>query len=110
MKIGTLGALATALGITGTVGAFIWWYAFYDEIGKIVGVRGRPPLECLYSSSGPCGLVAGVSSFAGVTPYNPMLLWVAVAATVFGVILMVVGRDSDDSGPVKISRTEDPPF
>jgi len=110
MKIGTLGALATALGITGTVGAFIWWYAFYDEIGKIVGVRDRPPLECLYSSSGPCGLVAGVSSFAGVTPYNPMLLWIAIATTLLGIVLMVVGSDGAASDAAKIPRREDPHF
>jgi hypothetical protein len=97
-----LGNALTAIGVIVLVIAVAWWLYFYNSLAKdFARLTGSKPdagisdaLSCLYSSSGACGLVSGVASLAGRTPYEPMLFWFGIAATVLGLLIRFTAKPS----------------
>lgn len=79
-KVSYLGCLVLA-------GAVVWWWQFYSKIATFVGGPStKPPFECLYQTSGACGMVKDVASLVGATPYEPAVFWVGAALVIFGVL------------------------
>lgn len=75
--------LITLGGLT-VVGAVVWWYYFYTHLARPLRSDLTDVIPCIYSSGGSCGLVSGLASFGGSTPYEPMVLWVGVAVLGIG--------------------------
>lgn len=89
------------IGTIGTVGAIIWWAAFYGEAGV-----GREAIGCLWSRAGPCGFISGLAQFAGKTPYNPALFWIGVVALICGFVVRTALTQQDQQiGGDRASRT-----
>jgi hypothetical protein len=101
MDFRRLGNLLIVAG-AGVVGiAFIWWLSFYSSIKEdLAQVPGRVPgadsvfdaINCLYSSSGICALVAGVAKLAGRTVYEPMLFWFGLAGLALGLLVRLSAK------------------
>jgi hypothetical protein len=97
-----LGNGLIAIGALVLIGAFLWWLYFYNSLARdFARVTGSKPdasvfdaLNCLYSSSGACALVAGVASLAGRTAYEPMLFWFGLAGLVLGLLIRFTAKPS----------------
>jgi hypothetical protein len=95
-----LGNALTAIGALTLVIAVAWWMYFYNSLMKdFARLTGSRPdaglsdaLSCLYSTSGACGLVSGVATLAGRTPYEPMLFWFGLAAVVLGLLIRFTAK------------------
>ena len=87
---GKIANVFLGVGGVGLVGALLWWASFYGGLmAELDGSLGDA-VGCLYSSSGPCGFVAGMAQFAGQTPYSPVLFWAGlIVAGIGGVLKMV---------------------
>ena len=100
MDFRKLGNLLMVLGGVVLAGAGIWWFSFYHsvirDVGRAAGTQGDATVfdavNCLYSSGGICGLVAGIASIAGRTPYEPMLFWFGLAGLVLGGVFRVTAK------------------
>ena len=100
MDFKKLGNLLTVLGAVTLVGACIWWFSFYSsvvrDIGRVTGGGSDATvfdaMSCLYSSSGICALVSGVSTLAGRTAYEPMLFWLGLAGLLSGLLDPIHGQ------------------
>ena len=91
MDFRKLSSIVLGIGVLGVIASLAWWYSFYSNIvGKSRGLSSMSDaFACLYSGSGGCGMVSGISSIAGQTPYNPAWFWVSVVVLAVGVVLQV---------------------
>jgi hypothetical protein len=94
MDINKLKKILIWLGGFVTLAALLWWAKFFNEPTN--GNLGEA-LSCLYSSSGMCGVVSGISQFSGSTPYNPIIFWVGVISLFIGIILKFSMKDGSSS-------------
>jgi hypothetical protein len=85
------GEILAIIGAIGVLGAYGWWKSFYGAVQAFLGANGPLPVECLYSTSGPCRIVANIAALAGVTPYDPLLFWSSAGVILIGVILSLGG-------------------
>jgi hypothetical protein len=100
MDFRKLGNLLVVIGGIVVVGALIWWFSFYNsvlrEVGRVTGAPGDATVfdaaSCIYSSGGLCGLVSGIATLAGGTPYEPMLFWFGLAGLVLGGVFRVTAK------------------
>ena len=100
METRQLGRTLVTVGIIGVVVAVIWWLSFYSQISSGIGGGGGAPLQCLFSSSGPCGLVSGVAEMAGYVSYSPAVLWISLIVLVIGVIIVSTSAPKVGAVPV----------
>lgn len=80
-------------GGLGIVGSLVWWHTFYTDVFQFLGTHDTPPLECIYSLGGPCGMVQGTAAMFGATAYDPKVFW--ASCVVFVVGLFLVNTPSD---------------
>ena len=100
MDFKRLGNTLMAAGAVALAGALIWWFSFYSalarDFSRATGGRGDASIfdawTCLYSSSGACGLVAGIASLAGKTVYEPMVFWVGLAGLIVGLAIRLAAK------------------
>ena len=100
MDFKKLGNILTVAGAVVLVGALVWWFSFYSsvvrEIGRATGGGADASVfdawSCLYSSSGICALVTGVSTLAGKTAYEPMLFWFGLAGLLLGLLIRFTAK------------------
>lgn len=100
MDFKKLGNALTAIGALTLVGAFMWWFSFYSsvarDIGRATGSQGDASVfdawSCLYSSSGICTVVSGVSALVGKTAYEPMVFWFGLAGLVLGLLIRFTAK------------------
>lgn len=86
MDMKKLSDILVGAGIFVTVGAIIWWCAFYSEVtGE--DIIPASAFRCLYSSGGPCAIIIRVAHFTGKTPYNPVLFWIGILILGIGLIV-----------------------
>jgi hypothetical protein len=95
MSARRFGWAMVVLGIVVTLGAIAWWASFYGDVIKQLGGRGslRDLVHCLYSSSGDCGVVTGVTQIFGGTPYTPTIFYAGIAALVIGAVVRFSAKD-----------------
>ena len=79
-----MGRALISTGIVILVGAITWWQAFYGEVHRLLGVSGPLPLECLYSMSSDCRLVANAAEIFGARSYHPLIFWAACGCLLIG--------------------------
>jgi hypothetical protein len=81
------------LGLLGIMASLFWWWKFYSPVAQSFGSpNALPPLECLFSHSGACGIVSTVASYAGASPYEPTLFWISLAVLVVGTLIRTSSR------------------
>jgi len=61
MEIKKLTEILLGLGGLITAGSIIWWASFYGQVIKEMGGNLGDFFQCLYTSSGPCGLLIGIA-------------------------------------------------
>jgi hypothetical protein len=111
MILHRLGGALLLFGLAGLVGAFAWWSEFYSQVARFIGSKGPLPSECLYSTTGPCRLVAGVANWAGVHAYEPALFWIAIVSVLLGLLIRAtpsytVGNSAEDEYSKVVRRVE----
>jgi hypothetical protein len=82
MDIKKLTQILIDFGVLIIVGAILWWATFYGHLVTRDYNLGDF-FQCLYTSSGPCGLLAGNTRL----PYNPILFWIGIIMFGAGIIL-----------------------
>ncbi|HEX8955269.1 MAG TPA: hypothetical protein VF798_03290 [Burkholderiaceae bacterium] len=82
-----LGHNLILLGIVLIAAALYWWWSFYAPLAHKFGTDLSHATSCIYSNSGICAAVTGVSQFAGKTPYSPVLIWAGAACTALGILI-----------------------
>jgi hypothetical protein len=87
-----MGRVFTSIGIVALIGALGWWQTFYGEVYRLLGATGPLPIECLYSMSSGCRLVADAAELFGAKSYHPLVFWVACACLLIGLGLGPSGR------------------
>jgi hypothetical protein len=87
----------TAIGIVALIGAFAWWQTFYGEVQRFLGTAGPLPIECLYSMSSACRMVANAAELFGANSYHPLIFWIGCGCLLAG---LAVGS----RGPKRRSR------
>lgn len=96
-EVRLLGRLLVLLGALGLIAAVIWWRQFYQQVAAVIGANGSAlPIECLFRSSGDCGLASGAASLLGGTPYSPFLLWLSGALVAVGLVMWGAGGGPSD--------------
>jgi hypothetical protein len=84
-----------SLGVLVVAAALIWWAHFYSQMSKEFGGGLKGYLECIYSTSGACGFISGLASFAEVTPYSPIIFWIGAVLLIIGsLIRFSVGKET----------------
>src|SRR5580704_12952724 len=94
-----MGRAFTAIGIVDLVGAFAWWQTFYGEVRRFLGGTGPLPVECIYSMSSACRMVANAADVFGANSYHPAIFWAACGCLLAGLVIGSGGR-----GPRRRSR------
>ena len=94
-----MGRAFTAIGIVALIGAFAWWETFYREVQRFLGAPGPLPIECLYSMSSACRVVANAADLFGANSYHPLIFWTACGCLLAGLVIGSGGR-----GPKRRSR------
>jgi hypothetical protein len=87
-----MGRAFTSIGIVALVGALGWWQTFYGEVHRLLGATGPLPIECLYSMSPACRLVADAAELFGARSYHPLIFWAACGCLLIGLGLGPRGR------------------
>lgn len=88
MDSSKIGGILLTGGIIGVGLSVFWWLVFYAQVAEAFGDRrSGPPLQCLFSNSGPCGFITGIANARGALAYNPMLLWLSAAVAIAGVVV-----------------------
>jgi hypothetical protein len=82
-----MGRAFTAIGIVALIGAVAWWQTFYGEAQRFLGPPGPLPLECLYSLSSACRIVADTAEVFGANSYHPLIFWTACACLLVGLVM-----------------------
>jgi hypothetical protein len=67
-----MGRAFIATGIVALIGAVAWWQTFYSEVQRLLGPTGPLPIECLYSMSSACRVVANAADLFGANSYHPL--------------------------------------
>jgi hypothetical protein len=94
-----MGRMFTSIGFVALVGALGWWQAFYGEVHRLLGATGPLPIECLYSMSSACRLVADAAELFGARSYHPLIFWLAC-----GCLLIALGLGPRGRVPRRRSR------
>lgn len=91
MDFKKLAGIVLGIGALGVIASLAWWYSFYSNVvGKSRGLSTMSDaFSCIYSSSGGCSVVSGISSLAGQTPYNPTWFWISIVVLAVGAVLQV---------------------
>jgi len=83
--------LLILLGLALAIVAAVWWGLFYggaaDRMGASVSDFLQETLPCLIYSTDVCALVRGFGNLLGYSPYQPVMLWVAIALVIVGIVL-----------------------
>jgi len=87
-----MGRVFTSIGIVALIGALGWWQTFYSEVHRLLGATGPLPIECLYSMSSGCRLVANAAELFGANSYHPLIFWAACGFLLIGLGLASGGR------------------
>jgi hypothetical protein len=87
-----MGRALTALGIVALIGAFAWWQTFYGEVQRLLGGTGPLPIECIYSMSSACRMVANAAEVFGANSYHPVIFWTACGCLLVGLVMASRGR------------------
>jgi len=79
------------LGLVLAVVALIWWGVFYggaaDRMNmNVVDFLGEA-LPCTFYTTDVCALFRAGGGLMGYSPYQPVIMWVAVALVIVGIIL-----------------------
>src|ERR1700731_3263587 len=77
----------TAIGIGALIGAFAWWQTFYGEVQRFLGAPGPLPIECLYSISSACRMIANAAELFGANSYHPLIFWTACGCLLAGLVI-----------------------
>jgi hypothetical protein len=101
----TLVQLLVAAGILLLVGAIGWWLTFYGQVGSFIGAKGPPPLECLYSVSGPCRIISNVAGLFGAGAYNPLIFWGGCFLLLMGFFISLNGNSSESDKDTREMRS-----
>ena len=96
---GQMGRALTAIGIVALIGAVAWWQTFYGEVQRLLGPTGPLPIECLYSMSSACRVVANAADLFGANSYHPLIFWTACGCLLAGLVM-----GSRIGGPKRRSR------
>jgi hypothetical protein len=91
----------TAIGIVALIGAFAWWQTFYGEVQRLLGPTGPLPIECIYSMSSACRMVADAAEVFAANSYHPLIFWAACLCLLAGLVIGSGGR-----GPKSRSRNQ----
>lgn len=69
----------------------IWWGVFYGGAANKMGMPVmdflQETLPCTVYTTDVCALFRSIGGFAGYSPYQPVMLWVALAILVVGIVL-----------------------
>lgn len=84
-----LGKLMTRCGLIGVLISIAWWHAFFPRVHKFLGIDAAPPLDCLYSGGGPCGLIYGAASLVDSMPYNPHCFVISSVILIIGGLIIL---------------------
>jgi hypothetical protein len=88
-------------GIGGMIVCVLWWAIFYSNVAKQLSGRAQltgDVFQCLFVSTGPCGVVKSLAQWAGYTPYEPMLFWIAGAVCAVGIFIrMSIGGATESA-------------
>src|ERR1700681_4949038 len=95
----------TAIGIVALIGAVAWWQTFYGEVQHLLGPTGPLPIECLYSMSSACRMVANAAELFGANSYHPLIFW--SANPVFLTAAMHGGRGESRKQDLRSKKSED---
>jgi hypothetical protein len=98
MDAAKLGRTLVGLGVAGLIGSVLWWFIFFSNVNSAMGGRARDlgqAVQCLWSSSGPCGMITGLAGAAGHLAYQPAFFWISVVALVAGLVV----NNSSAGGP-----------
>jgi hypothetical protein len=87
-----MGRAFTSIGVVALVGAVGWWHTFYGQIDRLLGATGSLPVECLYSMSSACRLVADAAELFGARSYHALIFWVACGCLLIGLGLGSGGK------------------
>ncbi len=82
--IRSIGKILFATGIAGFVAALIWWFMFFHQM---LGENVKRASECFYRTTLECGVADAIGGVMDVPPYDPRLLWAAVALVVVGFLI-----------------------
>lgn len=82
MDFEKLSSVLVKIGALGVTGAVIWWTIYFEGISF-------GALPCLVGSSGNCGLLFSIGSFAGKTAYNPLVFWAGAALVIVGIVMKI---------------------
>lgn len=80
-----LGKVLLGAGCALFVLAVIWWYLFYEQF---LGADVKDASACFYFTSDVCALVGYADVITSVPAYSPLILWVAAATVVVGVLVL----------------------
>lgn len=78
------------VGLVGIAGSILWWFVFYSRVISFAGGSSREfgrAFGCLFYSSFECSFVKGVSSLAGLWPFEPFFLWLSGGILLAGLIV-----------------------
>lgn len=100
----SFGPKLAVIGAVGAVSSYAWWFSFYSDVVRLLGIKGSPPIECLYQVGGPCGLIVTASQWVGVTPYKPGYFILSVLAMVIGTIIYLYDAIRDGMTPPSMGR------
>jgi hypothetical protein len=87
-----MGRAFTSIGIVTLVGTLGWWHSFYGQVHRLLGATGPLPIDCLYSMSSACRLVANAAEIFGARSYHPLIFWAACGCLLIGLGLGAGGR------------------
>ncbi len=90
MDAAKLGRALIGIGIAGLIGSFLWWLIFFSKVSKAFGGKASDlgqVLQCLVSSSGPCGFITGIAGAAGELAYHPVYFWLSAVVLVTGLVV-----------------------
>ena len=82
-----LGSFLTRIGLVGLGGAIVWWIIFYTCIYQALGINDLPPVQCLLSNTGTCGLASGIANVVGYLAYDPQLFWLGGIVCIIGYVM-----------------------
>lgn len=96
MDVRKLSLVLIALGVAALFAALIWWFNFWGDVARQLNRNVFDALDCLFLTGGKCGEVTAVASWAGKTPYTPIVFWVGATLTAVGVIIhFSIGKRAD---------------
>jgi hypothetical protein len=87
MRRKRLGPFLMRIGLIGLGVATVWWIIFYTCEYQALGINDLPPVQCLLSNTGTCGVASGIANVAGYLAYDPLLFWLGGIACIIGNVM-----------------------